>query len=148
MIRIRPACLVFFCLLTVAALAQSPDAEANDAYRASDWQKAEPLYAQLTQTQPANARYWFRLAASLQGNGKHQPALDAFQKAQSPGAPAAQVAAQVAYSIAVVRTSMGRWNRPLPSCLPCCSRVMHSRTNSPEIRTCSPCAAMPALPCW
>ena len=62
-------------------------ADANVVYQAKDWAKAQTLYESLTQSEPGNARNWFRFGVALKGTGKHQQALDAFQKSKALGAP-------------------------------------------------------------
>jgi len=107
------ACLLIGALGLVSAQAQdsiaNQAAAANTAYQGKDWAKAEPLYEQLVQLQPGNGRNWYRLAVSLQANGKHQPALDALQKAKDNGAPPPNVD----YIYATVYASLGQPDRAL-----------------------------------
>lgn len=80
---------------------------ANSAYTAKDWDKARPLYQQLTQVQPENPRYWYRLGVSLQATGQHQKALDALQKARDKGVPVSIVG----YNLAGVFASLGQTDK-------------------------------------
>jgi len=79
-------------------------AAADRAYQSKEWAKAEPLYAELVQAQPDNARNWYRYGVCVQANGKHQAALDALQKAKDKGAPVSNVE----YTLAAVYASMGQ----------------------------------------
>jgi tetratricopeptide (TPR) repeat protein len=107
------ACLLI-SLLPVAS-AQSQDSTtskavaADSAYQAKNWVKAEPLYDQLVQAQPDSFRNWYRLGVCLQGNGKHEKALEAFHKAQANGGPVSIVG----YNIAVAHASMGHLDQAL-----------------------------------
>jgi tetratricopeptide (TPR) repeat protein len=90
----------------------SPDkvtAAANAAYQAKEWSKAQPLYAQLAQTQPDSYLNWYRLGVCSQSLGQHQKALEAFQTAQAKGLPAAGAG----YNIAAVLASMGQTEKSL-----------------------------------
>ena len=84
-------------------------AAANAAYEEHNWTKAEPLYEHLVQTQPDSQRNWYRLGVCLQGMGKHQRALDAFQKTQAMGMPVSIVG----YNISAVYASMGQTDRAI-----------------------------------
>lgn len=111
----RSALLVACLVIGATASLQSQDsvdkttAAANTAYQSKDWAKAEPLYQQLVQVQPDNARDWYRLGVCLQGSGKHEKALDAFQKAQTKGVPVSIVG----YNIAVVYASMAQTDQAI-----------------------------------
>ncbi len=110
--------LLLMCMMMGAlALADSPSldsiagkaAAASAAYEAKFWTKAEPLYEQLVQAQPDRGRNWYRLGVCLQGMGKHQRALDAFQKARAKGMPVSIVG----YNISAVYASMGQTDRAI-----------------------------------
>jgi tetratricopeptide (TPR) repeat protein len=112
------ATLLLMCMMMGApALADSPSpdsiagkaAAASVAYEERDWTKAEPLYEHLVQAQPESLRNWYRLGVCLQGMGKHQRALDAFQKTQSMGMPVSIVG----YNISAVYASMGQTDRAI-----------------------------------
>ncbi len=101
------SCLVvaasWFALAQTQGSAPDQAAAADSVYQKKDWAKPETLYQQLAQAQPDNARNWYRLAVSLQGNGKHQQAMDALQKAKDKGIPPTFIA----YESAVIYASMG-----------------------------------------
>jgi len=75
-------------------------AAADSAYRARDWAGALPLYRQLVGEHPDNYLLWLRLAACLDGDGQHGPALAAFADARRHGAPAAAVQYGMARALA------------------------------------------------
>ncbi len=86
--------LPFVLLLVVAtcevsSIAQVPDpaSAANAAYQDKNWTTAERLYGQLTQANPKNPRFWYRLGVSQQALGHHEQALHDFHEAQSNGLP-------------------------------------------------------------
>ena len=107
------ASLLFGLLPLASAQAQdsieSKAAAANEAFQAKDWAKAEPLYEQLTESQPENGRNWYRLGASLQATGKHEKAAQALDKAKAKGAPPTAVE----YSLGGVYASMGQTDQAL-----------------------------------
>ena len=109
------ACSLVACGLAAAQNVHHEDAAgdriaaADAAYQSKDWAKAESLYDQLVQAQPENPRYQYRLGVCRQGLGKHQAAIDAFQKSQSLGVPP-QI---VLYNLAVVYASMGQTGQAL-----------------------------------
>ena len=113
----RRAALISWCIVALLSWAsaevqssiESKATAANTAYLAKDWAKAEPLYEQLAQSQPDNARNFYRLGASLQGMGQHQKALEAFEKAKAQGAPVQDVE----YGLASVYASMGDSDRAI-----------------------------------
>jgi tetratricopeptide (TPR) repeat protein len=76
---------------------------ADAAYKSKNWSEAERLYQQLTQSEPAVTRYWYRLGVSAQGQGDHQKALDSFERTRGKGIPASLLD----YNLAAVRASMG-----------------------------------------
>lgn len=76
------------CLASFMPAQQAPDATAADtAYRDKNWQAAEKLYAQLTQSNPAVGRYWYRLSVSQQNAGHSQEALKSLETARTKGVP-------------------------------------------------------------
>jgi len=101
-------CFLLGMLAVVNAQTQdsaAPKSEAaNSAYQSKDWAVALPLYEQLVQQHPESGRNWYRYAICLQGTGKHQQALDAFQKAKDKGAPPPFVE----YGLAAAYASMGQ----------------------------------------
>jgi tetratricopeptide (TPR) repeat protein len=107
---IRVTFVLILLLLATSAFLQAQDspeklsAAANAAYQAKDWAKAQSLYAQLAQIQADRYVNWYRLGICSQALGLHQEAIEAFQKAQANGLPAA--AAQ--YNIAATLASMGQ----------------------------------------
>jgi tetratricopeptide (TPR) repeat protein len=112
------ATLLLMCMMMGApAIAGSPPpdsiagkaAAASAAYEEHNWTKAEPLYEHLVQAQPDSMRNWYRLGVCLQGMGKHQRALDAFQKTQAMGMPVSIVG----YNISAVYASMGQTDRAI-----------------------------------
>ena len=98
-----------FSALRAEESIENKAAAANAAYQNKAWATAEPLYEQLTQSQPENARNWYRLGASLQATGKHQQAADAFEKAKVKGAPPPMVE----YGLASAYASMGHMDTAL-----------------------------------
>jgi tetratricopeptide (TPR) repeat protein len=62
-------------------------AAANDSYQAKDWGAAARLYGQITSQQPHNGRAWYRLAVSLDGQGRQDEAIAAFRKSIQAGVP-------------------------------------------------------------
>ncbi len=84
---------------SLATLAEQADA----AYRTKDWRSAAPLYQRLAHEQPAGYLHWMRLGTSLHGIGENAQALQAYETAQSHGAPPSAVQ----YSVAIALASMG-----------------------------------------
>jgi tetratricopeptide (TPR) repeat protein len=70
-----------------AAPVADESANANDAYQAKDWPKAAQLYGQIASQQPQNALALYRSAVSLQGLGKDEEAIAAYQKSIQAGVP-------------------------------------------------------------
>jgi tetratricopeptide (TPR) repeat protein len=94
-------------ILTAGAAAEPLDstvAAANSAFQAKDWAKAAQLYQQITQSQPDNARAFYRLGTAQQGLGQHEKAVESLQKAQAKGAPPAFVD----YGLAAAYASLGQ----------------------------------------
>ena len=103
--------LCVICIST-AALAQNPsgknaDAEAAQAYSLQQWDRAEHLYSELTQTQPANARYWYRYAVSARADKHYDIALKAFDEAKKNGQGKGLPAFLVDYEVAATQAAMG-----------------------------------------
>jgi tetratricopeptide (TPR) repeat protein len=76
--------LLLFAISTVAFsddLAQ----QAQAAYAAKDWSKAQVLYAKLTAEQPSQSLAWYRLGESHRQQRHFGEALAAFEKAQQLG---------------------------------------------------------------
>ncbi len=111
----RRVCILLFLFLGAISplFAQAPsdglDAAANAAYQAKDWAKAQPLYLQLTQTQPDNGRTWYRLGVCYQSLGEHEKAFSAFQTAQAKGVPIGIVG----YNQAAALATMGQPDKAL-----------------------------------
>jgi tetratricopeptide (TPR) repeat protein len=89
-----PRAIPFFLLLFLATIsaAQTPipaetEAAADKAYQVHDWKTSEAAYSSLTQTAPANARFWYRLGTAQKSLGKYAAALASFAKAESAGTP-------------------------------------------------------------
>ena len=59
---------------------------ADKAYSEHKWSSAESQYQQLTDQDPENARYWYRLGVSARANLHYALALQAFQRAKMRGA--------------------------------------------------------------
>ncbi len=112
-LRAHSVCIVLFLFLGAISplFAQNPSdnlsAAANAAYQAKDWAKAQPLYLQLTQSQPDNGRMWYRLGVCYQRLGEHKEALDAFQTAQTKGVPIGIVG----YNLAAAYATMGQTDK-------------------------------------
>jgi tetratricopeptide (TPR) repeat protein len=60
-------------------------AAADKAYSDHEWSRAESLYKQLTDEDPDNARYWYRLGVSARVGRHYALALQAFQQAKARG---------------------------------------------------------------
>jgi len=96
---------------SLPGLAQTPppaaiDDQASQAYAHQQWDKSEQLYAELTKSNPDNARYWYRYAVSAQATKHYPVALEAFAEAKKRagnGLPAFFVD----YSISSVQAAMG-----------------------------------------
>lgn len=93
------------------ALAQAPAdaaaAEADAAYARHEWPSAEKLYDALTQQEPGNARYWYRLGVAERGNQHYAPALEAFKKAAELGVGKGLPKSLVDYEEAATYAGMG-----------------------------------------
>ncbi len=76
--------LVLALLLSTYGLAGDADA-ALKAYQAKDWKDAATLYGKLTQAEPKNALYWYRLGTSLRLSGDLPKAEAALVQAQQLG---------------------------------------------------------------
>jgi tetratricopeptide (TPR) repeat protein len=103
-----------FCVAALAGaqVQHSPDVmsiDANAAYDAKNWTKAEPLYAQLVAAHPESGRYWYRLGICRQRNGQHEKAVEAFQKAQAAGMPPAMAA----YNLAAAYATLGEADKAI-----------------------------------
>jgi hypothetical protein len=71
----------------VAAAGVPTESEADKAYTQHEWAIAESQYKLLTEKDPANARFWFRLGVCSRADKHYESALEAFQqvKARSAG---------------------------------------------------------------
>ncbi len=87
--RSLPLPLVLGILVLVAGLpglAQSDRlAEADSAFRNSDWSNAARAYDAVTQANPDNGRAWFRLGLCHQSLDQAAEAIAAFDRAESAG---------------------------------------------------------------
>ncbi len=74
-------------LITGPADAQTTDLQqhADEAYRAQQWTAAVAAYQRLTDEQPDNHQYWFRLAAAHNGAGHGEAALAALDQMPEGG---------------------------------------------------------------
>ena len=93
-LRARLVCaLLLSAFLAARSLSQQPpgdaahSAEANAAYEAQDWAKAERLYAEMVEEHPEVPRLWFRLADSQQQLGRLDQALATMQNGLKAGVP-------------------------------------------------------------
>ena len=110
-------------LLFVAALAQAQAPATNDpatvaanqAYTSQNWAESETQYSALTQQNPANARFWYRLSISARHNKNFDIALSAMQKAKTLGAPNGLPAFIADYEIADIYAAMGDKDRAVAS---------------------------------
>lgn len=102
--------LILSAALTAAAQQPSPSAvetNAETAYSQQQWSKAEPLYAQLAEANPDNARFWFRYATAARANGHYDIALRGFEQAKAKGAGKGLPAFIVDYEIATIYAAQG-----------------------------------------
>src|SRR5947209_10401475 len=96
------------CAGTLAAQVPAPTApDADAAYTRHDWPVAEKLYSALTQQEPANARYWYRLAVAERGNQRFAPSLESFKRAAELGAGNGLPKSLVDYEEAATYAGMG-----------------------------------------
>ncbi len=72
-------------LLAQAPAGKSIDDEAAQAYSQQQWDKSEQLYDALAQSQPENARFWYRYAVSARADKHYEVALHAFNQAKQYG---------------------------------------------------------------
>src|SRR5512147_615153 len=76
--------LVVALLLSGLAFADDVDA-AQKAYQAKQWKDAVTMYGRLTQAEPKNPLYWYRLGTSLRMSGDLPKAEAALTQAQQLG---------------------------------------------------------------
>lgn len=89
------------CEVRAQATAASPEITAADnAYTSGDWKSAEAAYTALSQKDPANARYWYRLGTAQKGLGEFEQALASLAKAETAGAPKYMVRYAIAETLA------------------------------------------------
>jgi hypothetical protein len=103
-----------FCTIIVAP-AQEPaltdlETQASIAYSHQQWDKAEPLYAELAHAHPDNAHLWYRYAMSARSDHHYDVALQAFGEAKRTGTGKGLPAFVVDYDIATVQAAMGHAN--------------------------------------
>ncbi len=69
-----------------ASAAPAPAAAAaNDCFGPGDWPMVEKACEKLASAEPANGRAWFRLGLARQSQGRTEPAIEAYLKAESLG---------------------------------------------------------------
>src|SRR5664279_1203166 len=101
--------LVAFATFEVKAQVTDSTAAADSAYQQKDWPTAEKLYGELTQSNPKNKRFWYRLGVSERAMGNNQKALQDFQQAQANGLPLALVG----FDLACAYSSVGQKEKAL-----------------------------------
>jgi hypothetical protein len=74
--------LVLFSLGATTAIAQTAD-EADNAYRAQQWEKAAAAYQKITAAESQNGLAWFRLGSAQVHLGHYADAAAAFERAES-----------------------------------------------------------------
>lgn len=95
--------LIVFLLGAGPLCAQVPSMEeANVLYQAENWQGAVEAYGSIARLEPKNARAQFRLGVSLHRLGKYLEALEAYEKAELNGVPAAIVGYNYAATYALL----------------------------------------------
>jgi hypothetical protein len=106
--------ILFSCLLiasTAGVTQVSPDskldAEASQAYAGQQWGKSEELYRRLVQSQPTNARYWYRFAFSARADKHYDIALHAFGEAKRIGQGKGLPLSLIEYDIATTQAALG-----------------------------------------
>ena len=87
--------------------ADTAESKADAAYKGHDWALAENSYASLVQQQPANGRFWYRLAVSERAMQHYAPALESFEKARVLGANEGLPGFIVDYEVATTYAAMG-----------------------------------------
>lgn len=91
---LRSLWVAFFMAATLAACAQvrADDAQiradADAAYAAQEWLRAQSLFTAVLKKAPADGRAWYRLAVALRHNGSALDALGALDNAAQNGVPA------------------------------------------------------------
>lgn len=99
-------------LSTFAQSPASPEA-ADSAYTSQKWPEAEQQYSALTEQQPENARFWYRLGVSARADKHLDLALEAMQKAKALGAGRGLPAPLADYELATTYAAMGDNTRAL-----------------------------------
>ena len=102
-------------VLPIAATAQAPASieSADKAYTSQNWPEAERQYSALTQQQPDNARFWYRLGFSARADKHLDASLQAFQKAKALGVGRGLPAPLADYELATTYAAMGDTQRAL-----------------------------------
>ncbi len=80
------------------------DERAQAAYTAEDWPLTERLYSKLLETQPASARYWYRVAVAQRYLGQFDQALASLDSGSAVGLPSSYAD----YERAKVAATQGR----------------------------------------
>ena len=106
-------------LLPGAAWAQAPApsdpaiSAADKAYTTQNWTDAERQYSALTQQNPENPRFWYRLSVCARHDKHYDVALGAMQKAKVLGAGKGLPAFVADYELASTYAAMGDSDRAL-----------------------------------
>lgn len=79
--------LLVTLLLAISAFAtdQAQEDQANQVYQAHQWSTAADLYGKLTQSEPKNSLYWYRLGNASRHAGDLAKAESAFEQASQLG---------------------------------------------------------------
>ena len=78
--------LLLFVLMTCSfAFADEANSAAQKAYEAQQWSSAADQYGKLTQTEPKNPLYWYRLGNASRRAGDLAKAESALKQAQQLG---------------------------------------------------------------
>jgi hypothetical protein len=86
---------------------ETTESKADAAYTGHNWSLAERAYSSLTNQEPSNARYWYRLGVSERANKHYLPALESFGKARTFGAGKGLPAFMLDYEIACTYAAIG-----------------------------------------
>ena len=84
-------------------------------HHCANWTDAESQYRALTQQNPENARFWYRLSVSARHVKHYDVALDAMQKAKTLGTGKGLPAFIADYEIATIYAAMGDSKQALAS---------------------------------
>ncbi|WP_162601737.1 tetratricopeptide repeat protein [Occallatibacter savannae] len=101
-----------FAFSSSAQSPASPDA-ADKAYSSQNWPEAERQYSDLTDQQPDNARFWYRLGVSARADKHFDAALAALEKAKALGVGHGLPAPLADYELATTYAGIGDTQRAL-----------------------------------